>query len=98
MNATILPATPLRPAASPSAPMISRAGYLSNLEPVNCPMAMEDFSAKPPMSRCGSQYYSSPVGLTPTSLQPTRPMFYTYALGWDVQDYRGAKIVWHGGA
>ena len=25
-------------------------------------------------------------------------MFYTYALGWDVQDYRGAKIVWHGGA
>ncbi len=34
----------------------------------------------------------------PTSLQPTQPMFYTYALGWDVQDYRGAKIVWHGGA
>jgi CubicO group peptidase (beta-lactamase class C family) len=34
----------------------------------------------------------------PPSLQPTQPMFYTYALGWDVQDYRGAKIVWHGGA
>jgi hypothetical protein len=25
-------------------------------------------------------------------------MFNTYALGWDVRDYRGAKIVWHGGA
>src|SRR5258708_40116931 len=28
----------------------------------------------------------------------TQPMFNTYALGWDVRDYRGAKIVWHGGA
>lgn len=34
----------------------------------------------------------------PESLKATEPMFYTYALGWDVQDYRGAKIVWHGGA
>jgi hypothetical protein len=25
-------------------------------------------------------------------------MFSTYALGWDIQDYRGHKIVWHGGA
>ncbi len=25
-------------------------------------------------------------------------MFHTYALGWDVQEYRGAKLVWHGGA
>jgi hypothetical protein len=25
-------------------------------------------------------------------------MFNTYALGWDVRDYRGAKLVWHGGA
>jgi CubicO group peptidase (beta-lactamase class C family) len=39
-----------------------------------------------------------PVTPRPPSLQPTQPMFYTYALGWDVQDYRGAKIVWHGGA
>ncbi|MBA3385150.1 MAG: DUF3471 domain-containing protein, partial [Chthoniobacterales bacterium] len=28
----------------------------------------------------------------------TQPMFCTYALGWDVQDYRGARLVWHGGA
>ena len=45
---------------------------------------------------------------TPVVLQPNTPlpeplkaaqaMFETYALGWDVQDYRGARIVWHGGA
>jgi CubicO group peptidase (beta-lactamase class C family) len=44
----------------------------------------------------------------PVVLQPTRrspppfdvvdPMFSTYALGWTVNDYRGAKLVWHGGA
>ena len=34
----------------------------------------------------------------PPELEPTRPTFSTYALGWDVQDYRGTKIVWHGGA
>jgi CubicO group peptidase (beta-lactamase class C family) len=34
----------------------------------------------------------------PEYLKPTQPMFYTYALGWDVQDYRGAKLIWHGGA
>jgi CubicO group peptidase (beta-lactamase class C family) len=27
-----------------------------------------------------------------------QPMFQTYALGWGVQDYRGSKIVSHGGA
>src|SRR5665213_2069572 len=25
-------------------------------------------------------------------------MFDTYALGWDVEDYRGTRIIWHGGA
>jgi CubicO group peptidase (beta-lactamase class C family) len=44
-----------------------------------------------------------PVVLTPNSalspdLKPVQPMFSTYALGWTVQDYRGAKLVWHGGA
>ncbi|WP_431469692.1 serine hydrolase [Sphingosinithalassobacter sp. LHW66-3] len=44
----------------------------------------------------------------PVVLLPTRsssgpmavldPMFSTYALGWSVQEYRGAKIVSHGGA
>jgi len=34
----------------------------------------------------------------PEYLKPTQPMFYTYALGWDVQDYRGTKLIWHGGA
>jgi hypothetical protein len=34
----------------------------------------------------------------PIELKPLLPMFSTYALGWDVQDYRGAKLIWHGGA
>ncbi len=39
-----------------------------------------------------------PIAPRPPSLAATKPMFYTYALGWDVQDYRGARIIWHGGA
>jgi CubicO group peptidase (beta-lactamase class C family) len=39
-----------------------------------------------------------PITPRPDALKPTQPMFNTYALGWDVRDYRGAKIVWHGGA
>jgi CubicO group peptidase (beta-lactamase class C family) len=39
-----------------------------------------------------------PVTPRPDVLKLTQPMFNTYALGWDVRDYRGAKIVWHGGA
>ena len=39
-----------------------------------------------------------PVTPRPEALKLTQPMFNTYALGWDVRDYRGAKIVWHGGA
>jgi CubicO group peptidase (beta-lactamase class C family) len=39
-----------------------------------------------------------PVAPRTGALAPLQPMFSTYALGWDVQDYRGHKIVWHGGA
>jgi CubicO group peptidase (beta-lactamase class C family) len=39
-----------------------------------------------------------PIDPRPADLKLTEPMFNTYALGWDVRDYRGAKIVWHGGA
>jgi len=39
-----------------------------------------------------------PVGEPPASLKATQPNFNTYALGWDVTDYAGTKIVWHGGA
>jgi CubicO group peptidase (beta-lactamase class C family) len=39
-----------------------------------------------------------PIDPRPDALKPTLPMFNTYALGWDVRDYHGAKIVWHGGA
>jgi CubicO group peptidase (beta-lactamase class C family) len=39
-----------------------------------------------------------PIAPRPADFKLTQPMFNTYALGWDVRDYRGAKIVWHGGA
>lgn len=39
-----------------------------------------------------------PIDTRPSEFAVTQPNFYTYALGWDVQDYRGAKILWHGGA
>jgi CubicO group peptidase (beta-lactamase class C family) len=39
-----------------------------------------------------------PADNWPDELKPLLPMFNTYALGWDVRDYRGAKIIWHGGA
>jgi CubicO group peptidase (beta-lactamase class C family) len=39
-----------------------------------------------------------PITPRPNDLKMTQPMFNTYALGWDVRDYRGAKVVWHGGA
>ena len=39
-----------------------------------------------------------PVPKVPEALKLTQPMFNTYALGWDVTDYRGAKLIWHGGA
>jgi CubicO group peptidase (beta-lactamase class C family) len=34
----------------------------------------------------------------PAQFDVTEPNFYLYGLGWDVQDYRGAKLIWHGGA
>lgn len=39
-----------------------------------------------------------PIGKAGPGMELTQPRFSSYALGWDVQDYRGAKIVWHGGA
>ena len=39
-----------------------------------------------------------PISPAPADLKPSQPMFSTYALGWTVQDYRGARLVWHGGA
>ncbi len=39
-----------------------------------------------------------PVTPYPPALAAAQPMFDTYALGWDVQDYKGARIVSHGGA
>ena len=39
-----------------------------------------------------------PIQPRPPSLALTVPLFDTYALGWEVRDYRGARIVWHSGA
>ena len=39
----------------------------------------------------------TPIRPLPGPLAPTTPMFDSYALGWSVRDYRGAKVVWHAG-
>ncbi len=39
-----------------------------------------------------------PISDYPAQFAVTQPNFYLYGLGWDVQDYRGAKLIWHGGA
>lgn len=54
-------------------------------------------------SEAASREMWTPVVLMPNRPQPapfeaTSSMFSTYALGWDVSDYRGAKIISHGGA
>jgi CubicO group peptidase (beta-lactamase class C family) len=39
-----------------------------------------------------------PISTRNEALKLTEPMFEAYALGWDVKDYRGARIISHGGA
>lgn len=39
-----------------------------------------------------------PIGKLPPEFKVTEANFDTYALGWDVRDYRGANLIWHGGA
>jgi CubicO group peptidase (beta-lactamase class C family) len=39
-----------------------------------------------------------PIPEYPPPLKAVQPDFNTYALGWDVSDYAGTRIVWHGGA
>jgi CubicO group peptidase (beta-lactamase class C family) len=38
-----------------------------------------------------------PVSPLPEPLRATQPLFSTYALGWNVRDYRGARLISHGG-
>jgi CubicO group peptidase (beta-lactamase class C family) len=38
-----------------------------------------------------------PIAAPPTAIAGTAPQFQAYALGWEVRDYHGAKIVWHAG-
>jgi CubicO group peptidase (beta-lactamase class C family) len=39
-----------------------------------------------------------PIGQMPPELKPLQSQFSSYALGWDVVDYRGVRVIWHGGA
>jgi CubicO group peptidase (beta-lactamase class C family) len=39
-----------------------------------------------------------PVSPMPPELKLAEPRFAAYGLAWDVTDYRGARLVWHGGA
>jgi hypothetical protein len=39
-----------------------------------------------------------PIEEQPEPLKAIQPAISTYALGWDVEDYRGTKVIWHGGA
>ena len=38
-----------------------------------------------------------PISKLPSELAATQASFDTYALGWEVRDYRGEKIIWHAG-
>lgn len=38
-----------------------------------------------------------PIADLPAELALTQATFDTYALGWEVRDYRGEKIIWHAG-
>ena len=38
-----------------------------------------------------------PIAQMPGGLAPLTPKFSSYALGWEVEDYRGARIISHGG-
>jgi CubicO group peptidase (beta-lactamase class C family) len=39
-----------------------------------------------------------PISERGPEFKAVTPNFYLYGLGWDVEDYRGAKLIWHGGA
>lgn len=38
-----------------------------------------------------------PISQQPHGFEALQPNFQTYALGWEVRDYQGARIVWHSG-
>jgi len=39
-----------------------------------------------------------PIDAMPPELKALQPTFSNYGLGWDIVDYRGARMIWHGGA
>lgn len=39
-----------------------------------------------------------PADEMPPELREAQALFSSYGLGWDIVDYRGARMIWHGGA
>ena len=39
-----------------------------------------------------------PIEPVADALKTTQPLFNAYALGWEVRDYRGTKVIWHHGS
>ena len=39
-----------------------------------------------------------PIDPVPAEMEAAQATYQLYAPGWEIQDYRGARIVWHGGA
>jgi CubicO group peptidase (beta-lactamase class C family) len=39
-----------------------------------------------------------PIDRVPPGMEVTKSTYSLYALGWEIQDYRGTQIVWHSGA
>ncbi len=98
MSATSWAAPQRPPVAWRSAPTTWGVGSTSSCTRANCRVTRVGCSPKARTSRCGLRSCREPIDPVPESLKATQPNFSTYALGWDVMDYRGTKIVWHGGA
>ncbi len=64
----------------------------------SCPGMPAGCSRPPRTQQMWTPVVLQPIEPRPDALKLTQPNFYTYALGWDVMDYRGTKVVWHSGA
>ena len=92
-------AMPRPPAASRSAPTTWRAGSPSSSRHGAAARRQPRCSARRSRAEMWNPVVLQPIAPAPPELcSAAQPMFSTYALGWDVQDYRGARLVWHGGA
>ena len=84
-------ATPRPPAGSRSAPTTWRAGCRSSSHGGAARTARRLFSEAAHDADVDAGDAAADRRRAPDDLTPTEPMFNTYALGWDVRDYRGAQ-------